>query len=71
MAWIYQDPPWPPPRQPAPKQTARRSGGPFISTHPQLRGGGIKDVILPGEMKEILNGVVLAEKQAQASVIRR
>ena len=32
---------------------------------------GIKDVILPGEMKEILNGVVLAEKQAQASVIRR
>jgi len=37
----------------------------------QLLGVGIKDVILPGEMKEILNGVVLAEKQAQASVIRR
>ncbi len=37
----------------------------------RLLGVGIKDVILPGEMKEILNGVVLAEKQAQASVIRR
>jgi len=32
---------------------------------------GIKDVILPGEMKEILNQVVTAEKAAQANVIRR
>ena len=32
---------------------------------------GVKDVILPGEMKEILNGVVQAEKTAQANVIRR
>ncbi|KAB7769150.1 SPFH domain-containing protein [Xanthomonas maliensis] len=34
-------------------------------------GVGVKDVILPGEMREILNGVVQAEKQAQANVIRR
>ncbi|TXH73231.1 MAG: slipin family protein [Lysobacteraceae bacterium] len=32
---------------------------------------GVKDVILPGEMREILNGVVQAEKSAQANVIRR
>lgn len=32
---------------------------------------GIKDVILPGEMKDILNQVVTAEKAAQANVIRR
>nr|WP_107989001.1 slipin family protein [Breoghania corrubedonensis] len=31
----------------------------------------IKDVILPGEMREILNQVVAAEKQAEANVIRR
>ncbi len=37
----------------------------------EVRGVGVKDVILPGEMKEILNGVVQAEKQAQANVIRR
>jgi regulator of protease activity HflC (stomatin/prohibitin superfamily) len=32
---------------------------------------GLKDVILPGEMKEILNQVVQAEKAAQANLIRR
>jgi regulator of protease activity HflC (stomatin/prohibitin superfamily) len=31
----------------------------------------LKDVILPGEMREILNQVVAAEKQAQANLIRR
>ncbi|TIO38510.1 MAG: slipin family protein, partial [Mesorhizobium sp.] len=31
----------------------------------------LKDVILPGEMREILNQVVSAEKQAEANVIRR
>ncbi|MEA5124212.1 slipin family protein [Xanthomonas floridensis] len=34
-------------------------------------GVGVKDVILPGEMRAILNAVVQAEKQAQANVIRR
>ncbi|WP_122073103.1 slipin family protein [Pseudophaeobacter sp. EL27] len=31
----------------------------------------LKDVILPGEMREILTSVVAAEKQAEANVIRR
>ena len=37
----------------------------------EVLGVGIKDVILPGEMRQILNAVVQAEKQAQANVIRR
>jgi regulator of protease activity HflC (stomatin/prohibitin superfamily) len=32
---------------------------------------GIKDVILPGEMKEIMNQVMIAQKQAQANTITR
>jgi len=32
---------------------------------------GVKDVILPGDMKEILNRVVEAEKVAQANLIKR
>ncbi len=32
---------------------------------------GIKDIILPGEMKDILNTVLLAEKKAQANIITR
>ena len=32
---------------------------------------GVKDIILPGDMKEILARVVEAEKAAQANVIRR
>ncbi|MCH2163632.1 MAG: slipin family protein [Marinovum sp.] len=31
----------------------------------------LKDVILPGEMREILNRVVTAQKEAEANVIRR
>ncbi len=37
----------------------------------KLASVGIKDVILPGEMKEILNRVVEAEKVAQANLIKR
>jgi len=36
-----------------------------------VRGVGVKDVILPGDMKDILNQVVEAEKVAQANVIKR
>jgi regulator of protease activity HflC (stomatin/prohibitin superfamily) len=36
-----------------------------------VRTVGVKDVILPGEMKTILNQVVEAEKVAQANVVRR
>ena len=37
----------------------------------EVLGVGVKDVILPGEMKEILNSVVQASMAAQANVIRR
>lgn len=32
---------------------------------------GVKDIILPGDMKDILNTVLLAEKKAQATLITR
>ncbi|MFZ6051516.1 slipin family protein [Halocola ammonii] len=32
---------------------------------------GVRDVILPGEMKEIMNQVLIAQKKAQANVITR
>lgn len=37
----------------------------------ELTQVGLKDIILPGEMKEILNQVVQAQKQAEANVIKR
>lgn len=36
-----------------------------------LNGCGIRDVILPGEMKDIMNQVLIAEKKAQANTIMR
>jgi len=36
-----------------------------------VRSVGVKDVILPGDMKDILNQVVQAEKVAEANVIKR
>jgi regulator of protease activity HflC (stomatin/prohibitin superfamily) len=36
-----------------------------------VRSVGVKDVILPGDMKDILNQVVAIEKAAQANVIKR
>ena len=37
----------------------------------EIAGGGVKDVILPGEIRDIMNTVLVAEKRAQASVITR
>jgi regulator of protease activity HflC (stomatin/prohibitin superfamily) len=37
----------------------------------QLEGVGVKDIVLPGEMKTILAQVVEAGKAAEANVIRR
>ncbi|KHD36710.1 peptidase [Clostridium acetobutylicum] len=34
-------------------------------------GAGIKDIILPGEVRDIMNTVLIAEKKAQANVISR
>ncbi|MFC5404349.1 slipin family protein [Cohnella soli] len=36
-----------------------------------FREAGVKDIILPGDVKEILNTVLIAEKQAQANLIMR
>jgi regulator of protease activity HflC (stomatin/prohibitin superfamily) len=36
-----------------------------------VRGVGLRDIILPGDMKVILNQVIAAEKQAQANLIKR
>ncbi len=37
----------------------------------EVTGGGIRDIILPGDVKEIMNKVLIAEKQAQANIITR
>jgi regulator of protease activity HflC (stomatin/prohibitin superfamily) len=37
----------------------------------QVRSVGLKDIVLPGDMKAILNQVIEAEKRAQAEGIRR
>jgi len=37
----------------------------------EAHGAGVKDVILPGEIKDIINQVLIAEKRAQANVITR
>lgn len=37
----------------------------------EVKNVGVKDVILPGDMKDILNQVVQAEKAAQANIIKR
>lgn len=37
----------------------------------QLLNAGIRDIILPGEVREIMNQVLIAEKKAQANTIMR
>lgn len=37
----------------------------------QVYGFGIRDVVLPGDIREIMNQVLVAEKKAQANVITR
>lgn len=36
-----------------------------------ITGVGLRDIILPGDMKTILNEVIVAQKQAEANLIRR
>ena len=36
-----------------------------------FHSAGIKDIILPGEIRDIMNTVLVAEKKAQANVITR
>ncbi|MBR5460537.1 MAG: slipin family protein [Clostridia bacterium] len=42
-----------------------------ISQFVEFTGAGVKDLILPGEIREIMNTVLVAEKRAQANVIAR
>jgi regulator of protease activity HflC (stomatin/prohibitin superfamily) len=37
----------------------------------EVNGFGIRDIILPGDVKEIMNQVLIAEKKAQANTIMR
>ena len=37
----------------------------------EIKSFGIRDVILPGDMKDIMNQVLMAEKKAQANIIMR
>lgn len=37
----------------------------------ELRDCGVRDIILPGEMKDIMNQVLVAQKKAEANVIMR
>ncbi|OED40368.1 hypothetical protein AB833_12100 [Chromatiales bacterium (ex Bugula neritina AB1)] len=46
-------------------------GKPFAALGIDVKSVGVKDIILPGDMKELLAQVVEAEKAAQANVIRR
>ena len=36
-----------------------------------IKAADVKDIILPGEIRDIMNSVLTAEKQAQANVITR
>ena len=36
-----------------------------------VRGAGLRDIILPGDMKSLLNQVIAAQKEAEANLIRR
>ena len=37
----------------------------------EIIDAGVKDIILPGEIRDIMNTVLIAEKRAQANVITR
>ncbi len=54
-----------------PPETVERLRAEMAAIGVELGDVALKDVILPGEMRDILNQVVAAEKQAEANVIRR
>ena len=49
------------------KQLQARQDSLFVD----FSGAGLKDIILPGEIRDIMNTVLVAEKNAQANVIAR
>lgn len=53
-------------------QTIQQLTGPsLLAAGMELQQIGVKDIILPGDMKQILNQVVEAQKAAEANVIKR
>ncbi|MBS1661613.1 MAG: slipin family protein [Bacteroidetes bacterium] len=48
-----------------------RVGQEAASLGVQIAGFGIRDIILPGEVRDIMNQVLVAEKKAQANLIMR
>jgi len=50
---------------------ASRAGANVKGLGVQLESAGLRDIILPGEMRTILNQVIEAEKRAQANMIAR
>ncbi len=53
------------------RDIAEHLGDHFAEIGLSVRSVGVKDIILPGDMKDLLGKVVEAEKAAQANVIRR
>jgi len=53
------------------KSVADHLKEPFAAIGITVKSVGVKDIILPGDMKDLLGKVVEAEKTAQANVIRR
>ncbi|OZG74710.1 hypothetical protein BTA51_06950 [Hahella sp. CCB-MM4] len=53
------------------KSISKAVAEPLLEMGFELEQVGVKDIILPGEMKEILNQVVQAQKTAEANLIRR
>ena len=49
------------------KKLKEKAAGLFV----EITGSGVKDIILPGEIRDIMNTVLIAEKRAQANVITR
>lgn len=49
--------------------TAVKEKAPLLGV--EVLGFGIRDIILPGDMKDIMNQVLIAEKKAQANIIMR
>ena len=50
---------------------AKHLAGEFAETGVEVPSVGVKDIILPGDVRELMNRVIEAEKTAQANVIKR
>ncbi len=53
------------------ESVAETSKASFAELGLELISVGIRDIILPGEMREIMNQVLIAEKKAQANLVTR